>query len=142
MNVRGNHPSDIPTPGAPPQPRRPWPLAGLGYAVATAFGFAWGAVWSTGRVTRRDGLWVFTGMPTWTFGRGGSCVGGCYLTRHNLSERVLRHERVHQQQWRRYGLALPLLYQLAGRNPLTNRFEIEAGLEDGGYLRREGPVRR
>ena len=114
---------------------RPWPLARLGYAYATAVGFVWGAIWSTGRVRRIDGLWVFTGMPKWTFGRGGSCVGACYLTDRNVGERVLRHERVHREQWRRYGLALPLLYQLSGRDPLKNRFEIEAGLEDGGYLR-------
>lgn len=114
------------------------PLAGLGYAYATAVGFAWGAIWSTGRIERRDGLWVFRGMPAWTFARGGSCVGGCYLTNRNVSARVLRHEAVHREQWRRFGLAMPLLYWLAGRDPLRNRFEIEAGLEDGGYLRRRG----
>jgi hypothetical protein len=114
---------------------RAWPLARLGYLYATLVGFVWGSVWSTGRVGRIDGLWVFTGMPKWTFGRGGSCVGSCYLTNHNVSEAVLRHEQVHRQQWQRYGLALPLLYQLSGRDPLKNRFEIEAGLEDGGYIR-------
>lgn len=119
-------------------PRR-WPLAWLGYAYATAVGFVWGSIWSTGEVRRIDGLWVFTGMPKWTFGRGGSCVGSCYLTDRNTGEAVLRHERVHREQWRRYGMALPILYLLSGRNPLKNRFEIEAGLEDGGYLpRRRG----
>ena len=29
------------------------------------------------------GLIVFTGMPNWTYGRGGSCVGACYLTGTN-----------------------------------------------------------
>jgi len=29
-----------------------------------------------------------------------------------------------------------VLYLLAGRNPLTNRFEILAGLEDGNYVPR------
>lgn len=121
--------------------RRPWPLARLGFAYATAIGFAWGAIWSTGKIRRVDGLWVFSGMPKWTFGRGGSCVGACYLTRNNTDPAVLRHERVHVQQWRHYGLALPLLYQLSGRNPLKNRFEIEAGLEDGGYVTKRGPMR-
>ena len=116
---------------------RPWPLAGLGYAYATLVGLVWGAIWSTGEVRRIDGLWVFTGMPRWTFGRGGSCVGSCYLTDHNVSEPVLRHERVHRAQWRRYGMALPILYLISGRNPLKNRFEIEAGLVDGGYLPRK-----
>lgn len=111
------------------------PFARLGYGYATAVGFIWGAIWSTGAVRRIDGLWVFTGMPRWTFGRGGSCVGGCYLTDTNVSAPVLRHERVHQSQWRRYGMALPILYVFAGRDPLRNRFEIEAGLRDGGYLR-------
>lgn len=115
---------------------RAWPLARLGYWYATAVGFVWGSLWSTGRVTRHEGLWVFTGMPKWTFGRGGSCVGSCYLTDVNVGAPVLRHELVHRAQWRHYGLALPLLYFVSGRNPLKNRFEIEAGLEDGGYLPR------
>ncbi|WP_336658505.1 Fe-S oxidoreductase [Leucobacter sp. USHLN153] len=112
-----------------------WPLARLGYVYATVVGFVWGAIWSRGRIERRDGLWVFEGMPKWTFGRGGSCVGGCYLTDRNVSGRVLRHERVHRAQWQHYGMALPILYLISGRNPLRNRFEIEAGLRDGGYVR-------
>ena len=115
--------------------RRPWPLAGLGYRYATLVGFVWGSLWSTGRVERIGRLWVFRGMPRWAFGRGGVCVGACYLTDDNASPRVLRHEEVHVSQWRHYGLAMPLLYALAGRNPLRNRFEIEAGLADGGYTR-------
>lgn len=115
--------------------RRAWPLARFGYWYATAVGFAWGAIWSTGEIRRVDGLWVFTGMPRWAFGRGGSCVGGCYLTDQNVSVPVLRHERVHREQWKHYGLAMPLLYWLSGRDPLRNRFEIEAGLKDGGYIR-------
>jgi hypothetical protein len=112
------------------------PVSRAGYWWATAVGFVWGSLWSTGRVERRDGLWVFQGMPKWTFGRGGSCVGGCYLTDRNVGPRVLVHEAVHRQQWRKYGMLFPLLYFIAGRDPLKNRFEIEAGLEDGGYLPR------
>jgi hypothetical protein len=48
---------------------------------------------------------------------------------------VLEHEAVHREQWRRYGLAMPLLYLAAGSEARTNRFEVEAGLEKGGYLR-------
>ncbi len=114
---------------------RPLPLAGLGFACATAFGFAWGLIWSTGRVRRHEGLWVFTGLPKWAFGRGGVCVGSCYLTDRNTRPSVLRHELVHREQWRHYGFAMPFLYLLAGRDPLRNRFEIEAGLRDGGYVR-------
>lgn len=113
------------------------PVSLLGYAWGTAVGWVWGGLWSTGRVQRRAGLWVFTGMPGWTFGRGGVCVGGCYLTGDaRVTDAVLRHEAVHARQWRRYGFLMPLLYLFAGRNPLTNRFEILAGLEDGNYVPR------
>lgn len=113
------------------------PLSLAGYAYGTAVGWLWGSVWSTGRVERRHGLWVFRGMPRWAFRRGGVCVGGCYLTGDGVvSERVLTHEAVHARQWRRYGMLMPLLYLLAGRDPLRNRFEIEAGLEDGNYVPR------
>lgn len=112
------------------------PISWLGYVWGTALGFVWGSLWSTGRVQRRGGLWVFSGMPAWTFGRGGVCVGGCFLTGDaTVSDAVLRHEAVHAQQWRRYGFLMPVLYLLAGRNPFTNRFEIMAGLRDGNYLR-------
>jgi hypothetical protein len=97
----------------------------------------WGSLWSTGRVEKREGLWVFRGMPEWTFPRGGVCVGGCFLTGDGrISPALLRHEAVHKRQWQRYGFLMPLLYLLAGRNPLRNRFEIEAGLEDGNYVPR------
>jgi hypothetical protein len=109
-------------------------VSGLGYLYATAVGLAWGFVWSTGRIERRAGLVVFRGMPKATFGRGGSCVGGVYLTDHNVTDDVLEHEAVHKRQWRRYGMLFPLLYFAAGRDPLRNRFEIEAGLEKGGYV--------
>lgn len=112
------------------------PLSRAGYLYATAVGLVWGALWSTGRIERRNGLFVFRGLPAWSFGRGGSCVGACYLTNQNVSADVLEHEAVHKVQWQRYGMLFPLLYFVAGRNPLTNRFEIEAGLEKGGYLRR------
>lgn len=111
-------------------------ISRAGYRWATAVGFAWGFLWSRGPIEVRQGLIVFRGMPRWTFGRGGSCVGGCYLTDGNDSDTVLGHEVVHQAQWRTYGMLFPVLYWLSGRNPLTNRFEIEAGLEAGGYVRR------
>jgi hypothetical protein len=112
------------------------PISWLGYAYATAVGFVWGSIWSTGKVERRNGLWVFTGMPGWTFGRGGSCIGSCYLTNTNVSPNVLEHEGIHKTQWRRYGMLFPVAYLIAGRDPLKNRFEIEAGLEKGGYVKR------
>jgi hypothetical protein len=134
-------------------PRGPWigpsvrirltdsPVSRAGYWWATAVGFAWGFIWSTGPIERRAGLIVFTGMPKWTFGRGGSCVGGCYLTDRNAGDVVLGHEAVHREQWRTYGMLFPLLYLFAGRDPLRNRFEVEAGLEAGGYLPRRRTAR-
>ena len=110
------------------------PVSRLGYCYATCVGAVWGFIWSTGRVRRAEGLLVFTGMPRRTFRRGGACIGACYLTDRNVSPQVLRHEAVHKRQWQRYGMLFPALYLLAGMEPTTNRFEIEAGLVDGGYL--------
>ena len=117
-------------------------ISRAGYWWATLVGFTWGFIWSTGPIRVRHGLIVFTGMPSWTFGRGGSCVGGCYLTGRNDGDTVLGHEAVHRQQWRTYGMLFPLLYFASGFDPLRNRFEIEAGLEAGGYVRRGRPVRK
>lgn len=115
------------------------PISRVGYWWGTAVGWIWGGLWSTGPVERRAGLWVFRGMPRWTFNRGGVCVGGCFLTGDaEPSDAVLRHEAVHREQWLRYGFLMPVLYLLAGRDPLRNRFEIEAGLEDGNYVRSTG----
>ena len=110
------------------------PISYLGYLWGTAVGVIWGGLWSTGRVERVGDLLVFRGMPSWTYGRGGVCVGRCYLTGTNVSPGVLEHEAVHARQWRRYGFLMPLLYLFAGRNALRNRFEIEAGLVRGGYV--------
>jgi len=120
------------------------PVSYLGYLWGCAVGRTWGFLWSTGRVERRGGLLVFRGLPNWAFARGGVCVGDCFLTGdREPSAAILRHEAVHKRQWRRYGFLMPLLYLFAGRDPLRNRFEIEAGLVDGGYLprgRRGGAV--
>lgn len=106
---------------------------GAGYWVATALALAWGVPLSRGRIRREHGLLVVTGLPRWAFGRGGTTIGGVYLTRANDSPAVLRHEAVHREQWRRHGLTMPVRYLLAGRDPMRNRFEVEAGLADGGY---------
>ena len=36
-------------------------------------------------------------------------------------------------QWERHGLTFIFRYVAAGRNPLTHKFEQEAGLKRGGY---------
>lgn len=111
------------------------PISLVGYWYGCTVGWVWGTLWSTGAIERREGLWVFRGLPAWAFPRGGVCVGGCYLTGDvPVTDAVLRHEAVHKAQWRRYGFLMPVLYGLAGRNPLRNRFEIEAGLADGNYV--------
>ena len=113
------------------------PLSRVGFWYGRTIGWVWGSLWSTGAIERRQGLWVFRGMPGWAFARGGVCVGDCYLTGDaHVTDRVLRHEAVHARQWRRYGVLMPLLYALSGRDPLRNRFEVEAGLEDGNYVPR------
>ena len=85
----------------------------------------------------RWNLFVCSGMRG-GFGRGGTTIGGAYLTRDNVSQRVLRHESVHAAQWARYGFRFAWMYlfeELRHRGA-KNRFEIEAGLEDGGYADR------
>lgn len=88
---------------------------------------------SRGRIHRRRGVLVATGCPRWSFGRGGTTIGAVYLTRDATSDGVLDHEAVHRRQWRTYGLAFIPLYFAAGLDAHSNRFEIEAGLERGGY---------
>lgn len=104
-----------------------------GYLAATAIGLVWGGALSVGRLEARNGVIVARGCPRWAFGRGGTTIGAVYLTRDSVSPAVLEHEAVHRDQWRRYGLALVPLYLAAGPIASENRFEVEAGLEKGGY---------
>lgn len=117
-----------------------WVINRKGYALASVAAQAWGLV-CRGRRTRKGELVVISGMPNWAFGRGATCVGNTVLCRTEPGAKTLAHEDVHRQQWLRYGLAFIPMYFLAGRDPLTNRFEIEAGLEAGGYHERKaGPA--
>jgi hypothetical protein len=108
-------------------------VARPGHWFATVSGFCWGALLSRFRLRRVGRLLVCSGMPSWSFGRGGTTIGAVYLTRDSMSPGVLAHEDVHRQQWKRYGLAFALLYVAAGADPRSNRFEVEAGLARGGY---------
>ena len=120
-----------------------WPPIALpGYLFATLCAFLWGCL-LLGHFQRRglpggSRMHFFSGLPRWAFGRGGTTVGAIFLTHDATADEVLEHEAVHKRQWRRYGLALVPLYIAAGPDGLTNRFEIEAGLEKGGYLPRNG----
>ncbi len=83
-------------------------------------------------------LRVCAGAGRGACARGGTTYGEVFVTRRPLARvdpATVRHELVHVRQWRRFGLLLPLLYALSGADPLRNRFEQQAGLRDGGYVR-------
>lgn len=108
------------------------PLSRLGAGIATIIGLGYGLVLSRGRVESHEGL-IVCRLPRWAYPRGGMTVGRVFLTGQSTSAGMYRHERVHVEQWHRYGLLFPVLYWAAGRDPRRNRFEVEAGLADGGY---------
>jgi hypothetical protein len=110
-------------------------VARPGYWFVTLAGLLWGTILSRGRLSRWGALVIARNCPRWSFGRGGTTIGAVYLTHDRLTPGVLDHEDVHRAQWRRYGLAFIPLYLAAGQDPLSNRFEIEAGLERAGYTR-------
>ena len=108
-------------------------LALPGYWLASALALVWGSLLGGFNVRRRGGVIVCAGLPSWAFGRGGTTIGAVYLTHATTSRAVLSHEAVHRAQWRRYGLAFVPLYLAAGRDARRNRFEVDAGLTQGGY---------
>lgn len=110
-------------------------IARPGYWFATLCGLIWGTIVSLGRIRPQCGVIVARNCPRWAFGRGGTTIGAVFLTHDALSPGILAHEAVHRAQWKRYGLAFIPLYIAAGQNGTTNRFEIEAGLKLGGYIR-------
>lgn len=113
-----------------------WPvLTRPGYWFATGCIFLYGALLG-GRLSKRRGIHVFTGMPRGSYGRGGTTIGAIYLTTDNDGDDVLAHEAEHKAQWKRYGLWFIPLYIAAGTDATTNRFEVGAGLELGGYVRK------
>lgn len=83
-----------------------------------------------------DGLHVCAGLPERAFPRGGVTFGDTYVTGRDpgtVTPERLRHECIHRDQWHRHGYRMGPLYLLAGRDPRRNRYEVEAGLADGGY---------
>jgi hypothetical protein len=116
-----------------------WPIwTRPGYWFATGAIFVYGVLLG-GRFTTKNGMHYFRGMPNWSFGRGGTTIGAIYLTKDNESDNVIEHEAEHRAQWKRYGLAFIFLYIAAGTEATTNRFEVGAGLELGGYTRKRRP---
>ena len=118
-----------------------WPvLTRPGYWFATGCIWVWGTVLG-GKFGVKKGMRYFRGLPKWSFGRGGTTIGAIYLTSDSDSDDVMEHEAEHRAQWKRYGLAFIPLYIAAGSEPTTNRFEVGAGLELGGYVRKRRPKR-
>jgi hypothetical protein len=116
-----------------------WPaVARPGYWFATACAWLWGRI-LFGHYAHDRGIHYFSRLPKWAYGRGGTTIGAIYLTTDNTRPDVLEHEAAHKAQWKRYGLAFIALYVAAGSPALTNRFEVEAGLEKGGYVRPRKP---
>jgi hypothetical protein len=113
-----------------------WPVfTRPGYWFATGCIFVYGLL-LRGRFGVKKGMHYFAGMPRWSFGRGGTTIGAIYLTNDNDSDDVIEHEAEHRAQWKRYGLWFIPLYVAAGTDATTNRFEVGAGLELGGYVRK------
>lgn len=121
-----------------------WPVvARPGYWFATACAWLWGRIlfgrFTKARGIHADAIHYFSNLPTWAYGRGGTTIGAIYLTTDNTADAVLEHEAIHKAQWKKYGLAFIAVYVAAGSPALTNRFEVEAGLEKGGYVRPRKP---
>ena len=118
-----------------------WPvITRPGFWFATACAFLYGTA-LRGFLSKRNGMWYFRELPRWSYGRGGTTIGAIYLTTDNDADPVLEHEAEHREQWRRYGLWFIPLYIAAGSDALTNRFEVAADLELGGYVRRRSQRR-
>ncbi len=105
-------------------------------AVVTALALGWARLWG-GRAVFDDesGLFVCAGLRG-GYARGGTTYGGAFLTgRPRPSRALLRHEAVHADQWARHGWSFAVRYlaEEARRPGARNRFEVEAGLGDGGY---------
>jgi hypothetical protein len=109
-------------------------VARPGYWIATGAGLFWGTIMSLGHIRPDGGVIVARECPQWAFGRGGTTIGAVYLTHDLLGQGVLAHEAVHRAQWKHYGLAFIPLYIAAGVPAVTNRFEVDAGLERAGYV--------
>lgn len=65
----------------------------------------------------------------------GTTIGGAFLTGRDPARALVRHEAVHADQWAAYGwtFALRYLFEELRHRGSRNRFEIAAGLADGGY---------
>lgn len=114
--------------------------------VVSVLALGWARLWGAyPEWDRATDLLVCRGMSR-GYARGGTCVGAVFLTGSTLDDpdkraRLLRHEAVHADQWARHGLGFAVRYLVeeVRRPGARNRFEIAAGLEDGGYRRPTPP---
>ena len=100
--------------------------------LALAYARLWGA-----RITfdAEYGIFVCSGMRG-GYARGGTTIGGAFLTGRDPARALVRHEAVHADQWATYGWTFALRYlseELRHRGA-RNRFEIAAGLAAGASL--------
>ncbi|WNI24930.1 DNRLRE domain-containing protein [Streptomyces sp. ITFR-16] len=109
---------------------RRWSSNALGWGLAHG-----GSRYLGYRCSYRYGLRVCRGG--WGLhARGGTTIGSTYFTSSNpryISYNRIRHEKIHRQQWRHYGLGFAIRYARAGSNPCHNRYERRANLRWGGY---------
>lgn len=110
------------------------PLTRGAAEVVSAVAMVYGSVFPSSYWQTDGELAICAGLPSNAYPRGGICVGRVFLTGPPPSPRVIAHEKRHVAQWRRYGLLMPLLYAVSGREATTNWFEIDAGLSDGNYV--------
>jgi len=93
---------------------------------------------------KKFGMEICYGGPAMTDGgRSGITIGHIYFTTatsiSGIGESKIQHEKVHAQQWDKYGDAFNVLYFEEGaKNPCRNGWEIQAGIDKGGYRKQCG----
>ncbi|WP_128379986.1 hypothetical protein [Streptomyces cavernae] len=66
--------------------------------------------------------------------RGGATLGTTFFTpKRNPDAALMRHEKRHRSQWKRYGFRFGYMYLRAGTNACRNKWERRANWKDGDY---------
>lgn len=110
---------------------------------STTFGLGLGLIGDADlRYDKKTGMWVAAGS-SFGFNRGGTTYGSTFVTGNpNPDERTMRHESIHAGQWASFGggIGFPIAYftEEAFHPGAENRYERDAGLEDGCYVDRPG----
>ncbi|MDR2723172.1 MAG: hypothetical protein LBB54_05555 [Cellulomonadaceae bacterium] len=94
-------------------------------------------------------MWVCTGQARRWAVKGGTTYGNTFVTPFTREyidsprgQALLRHESIHRNQWALLGfIIMPIAYGIAyAIQGEHNTFEKRAGLADGGYIKRAGPL--